>query len=89
MSGKRNTPDLAGLRKFIRSTAGNAPPALVGRDTILADIEDAAQDTWQGFEDDNAEGKLLRTIVGAPGSGKTSILKHLCEKWNRAAVEQT
>ena len=84
---KDSSPDIAGLREFIRSTAGDAPPALVGRDTILADIKDTAQEVLRRFSANRMQpdlpGKLLRAIVGPPGAGKTSVLKHLRNTWNR------
>ena len=90
LGDKSAAPDLAGLQEFIMSDAGDAPPALVGRDTIITDIESKAQEIWKRYSANrdcpDLPGKVLRTISGPPGAGKTSVFKHLRNKWRREAV---
>ncbi|MCY4301492.1 MAG: hypothetical protein OXC68_07125 [Aestuariivita sp.] len=62
------------LRNFIRDGAGEYPPVFVGRDTILSDVLDMSN---RARERGYASPKNTHIIQGAPGAGKTSILKAL------------
>jgi len=71
----------AELDRFVRRGGGkSAPPVFVGRNDILSSIEAAAFETWKPDERKHGEPGITRVIhgaPGAPGAGKTSILRHL------------
>ncbi|MCY4302370.1 MAG: ATP-binding protein [Aestuariivita sp.] len=68
----------AELDRFVwRGGGKSAPPVFVGRNDILSSIEAAAFETWKPDERKHGEPGVTRVIHGAPGAGKTSILRHL------------
>ena len=62
----------------------SAPPYFAGRETILLDIEKSCVSIWQRHQSNQLqiEGST-RIIYGAPGAGKSSLLKHLRHAWQQ------
>ena len=75
-----------GLARYIRSTDRSAPPYFAGRKRLLSDIEDACMDVWHCHENGlvQIEGSTWM-IYGAPGAGKSSLLKYLQYAWQQGA----
>ena len=72
--------DRQGLRNFIGDGDKHSPPVFVGRQNVLADITYASNRAWHN----RAVGHPgeTRVVQGAPGAGKTSILKRLEKNLN-------
>ena len=72
-------PDLEGLREFADRTDRQEPPVFVGRQALLDGIGTDLQrrfDQWlAGTSDAWESGTWL--VQGAPGAGKTALLRHL------------
>ena len=72
------------LTKFAKEGARTQPPVFVGRDKVVEDIATAANiahDKWLSGAIDAKDPGLTRIVQGAPGVGKTSLLRHLQERW--------
>ncbi len=63
------------LAQFARRGEKSAPPVFIGREAILKDIIDRAEEGWKN----NHQGEPGHThiIQGAPGAGKSSIIAEL------------
>ncbi len=62
------------MEEFLLRNAGSRPPVFIGRDSVIRDImyrAAAMQDRDREFR------KETRVIRGAPGAGKTSVLKEI------------
>ena len=71
------------LSDFVEDGARAQPPVFVGRGAVIADIETAARrahDKWLSGEVDAGCG-LTRLVQGAPGAGKSALLRRLEERW--------
>ncbi len=71
--------DYKGLREFLKRGEGASPPVFVGRKNIIDDIIMAS-----GKPADEA--KMTRIVQGAPGAGKSSLLKELRRQAGNAHV---
>ena len=77
-------PDIAGLRAFALEDDRLPPPAFVGRQDIIADIEHAVALAAAGG--DAVRGRT-RLVFGAPGAGKTALLSELARRWRARAAD--
>lgn len=75
-----------GLAEYIQTLDRSAPPYFAGRKRLLSDIEDACMAVWRRHENGLAqiEGSTWM-IYGAPGAGKSSVLKYLRYAWQQGA----
>ena len=75
-----------GLADYIQTLDRSAPPYFAGRKRLLSDIEDACMAVWRRHENRLAqiEGSTWM-IYGAPGAGKSSVLKYLRYAWQQGA----
>ena len=75
-----------GLADYIQTLDRSAPPCFAGRKRLLSDIEDACMAVWRRHENRLAqiEGSTWM-IYGAPGAGKSSLLKYLQYAWQQGA----
>ena len=62
------------IREFLRQDEGDPPPVFVGRGTILDDILNTARLKA-------GRAKVTRVLQGAPGAGKSSLLKEMRKRW--------
>ena len=72
------------LTKFASEGRRAQPPVFVGRDAVIEDISKAAElayDKWSSGGIDAKDPGLTRLVQGAPGAGKTAMLRHLQERW--------
>ena len=69
--------DEKGLRDFVAASEGSPPPVFVGREDVITDILAAAERAWRPGESRHGEPKITRIVLGAPGSGKSSVLAEL------------
>ena len=72
------------LTKFAREGRRAQPPVFVGRDAVIEDISAAAElayEKWSSGSIDAKDPGLTRLVQGAPGAGKTALLRHLQERW--------
>ncbi len=69
------------LEKFILRGEKEAPPVFAGRDHILDDILAASKESWKPGtwfrEDSHGMAGNTRIVHGAPGAGKSSVLRKL------------
>ena len=77
-------PDIVGLRTFALEDDRLPPPAFVGRQDIIADIEHAVAEAAAGG--DAVRGRT-RLVFGAPGAGKTALLHELARRWRARAAD--
>ena len=77
-------PDIAGLRAFALEDDRLPPPAFVGRQDIIADIEHAVAQAAAGG---TAVRGRTRLVFGAPGAGKTALLNELARRWRARAAD--
>ena len=77
-------PDIAGLRAFALEDDRLPPPAFVGRQDIIADIEHAVAEAAAGG---TAVRGRTRLVFGAPGAGKTALLNELARRWRARAAD--
>ena len=77
-------PDIAGLRAFALEDDRLPPPAFVGRQDIIADIEHAVAQAAAGGA---AVRGRTRLVFGAPGAGKTALLDELARRWRARAAD--
>ena len=77
-------PDVAGLQAFALEDDRLPPPAFVGRQDIIADIEHAVAQSAAGG---TAVRGRTRLVFGAPGAGKTALLYELARHWRARAAE--
>ncbi len=77
MSGFNSTA----LEKYIRRGEKEDPPVFVGRDHILDDILTISTESWKPGADSFSENHGIqgntRIVHGAPGAGKSSILRKI------------
>ncbi len=58
------------------------PPYFAGRENVVADIENACAASWARHVSGSAQhSATTRVVYGAPGAGKSSLLRHLEERW--------
>ncbi|MDD9962279.1 MAG: AAA family ATPase [Gammaproteobacteria bacterium] len=72
------------LSKFARLGARAQPPVFVGRKAVIEDIKDTAglaYEMWLSGAVDAEDPGLTRLVQGAPGVGKTALLRRLREMW--------
>ncbi len=72
------------LKKFSREGWRAQPPVFVGRNAVLEDISRAAglaYEKWSSGDIDAKDPGLTRLVQGAPGAGKTALLRHLQDRW--------
>ncbi|MCY4226303.1 MAG: ATP-binding protein [Gammaproteobacteria bacterium] len=78
------------LRQFIDEGEKEAPPVFAGRDPILDDILTVSKRSWKPGnwfrEDSHGLAGNTRIVHGAPGAGKSSILRRL-EDWKMTPSE--
>ena len=73
--------DREGLQEFVAREEGSHPPVFVARENILEDIEEASWRSWKGYTaTSHGNPKATRTVQGAPGSGKSSIIAELIKR---------
>ena len=77
-------PDITGLRAFALEDDRLPPPAFVGRQGIIADIEHAVAQAAAGG---TAVRGRTRLVFGAPGAGKTALLNELARRWRARAAD--
>ncbi|MCY3880123.1 MAG: ATP-binding protein [Rhodobacteraceae bacterium] len=77
------------LLKFIDSSEGAYPPVFAGRQAELEALSYAAGNTWEIFRtmDGSQLSKRTRIIHGAPGAGKSTILRELARRLHAAPAE--
>ena len=72
------------LTKFASEGRCAQPPVFVGRDEVIEDISGAAElayEKWSSGSIDANDPGLTRLVQGAPGAGKTALLRRLQERW--------
>ncbi len=72
------------LTQYANKGARAQPPVFVGRNAVIQDIGNAAtlaHQMWLSGDIDANDPGLTRLVQGAPGAGKTALLRHLQEKW--------
>ena len=89
VSGKDSGPDLEGLRAFAREGDRTRTRFFVGRGTQLRDIEAACADAFAGFRAGRPLAGTTRLIQGAPGAGKTALLRHFEDIATRVRTERS
>ena len=70
------------LTKFVRDDWRASPPVFVGRGPVIGDILETAghvHGKWLSGDRDAGDHGLTRLLRGAPGAGKTALLRHLEE----------
>ena len=82
-------PDLRGLYRFVRKRDRVPAACFVGRQDFIEQIEDDLDVVMEeaGAPDGDASG-LTQLIQGAPGAGKTALLKELVRRWRTAERER-
>ena len=88
VSGNDGRPELDGLRAFVREGDRNRARFFVGRAAQLRDIESACADAFAGFRAGRPLAGTTRLIQGAPGAGKTALLRHFEDIATRARTER-
>lgn len=83
-TGQNRGPDLDRLREFVAERDRNAAWFFVGRTAEIAEIEKTCALAFRRFREGRALAGATRLFQGAPGAGKTALLKHLQEKWATA-----
>ena len=72
------------LKRFADEGGRTQPPVFVGRNAVIKNIATAAKiayDKWRSGDSDAKDPGLTRLVQGAPGVGKTSLLRHLQGRW--------
>ena len=87
VSGNDGRPELDGLRAFVREGDRNRARFFVGREAQLRDIELACADAFAGFRAGRPLAGTTRLIQGAPGAGKTALLRHFEDIATRARTD--
>ena len=72
------------LRDFIAAGEKSPPPVFVGREGVIADILSAAKRAWKPGDGRHGEPGMTRIILGAPGSGKSSVLAEIQSRCRNA-----
>ena len=72
-----NAFDAEGLRVFTEKEEGSPPPVFVGREDVISDMLGAAERAWMPGAARHGQPKATRIVMGAPGSGKSSVLAEL------------
>ena len=80
-TGQNRGPDLDRLREFVAERDRNAAWFFVGRTAEIAEIEETCALAFRRFREGRALAGATRLFQGAPGAGKTALLKHLHERW--------
>ncbi len=71
------------LQDFVSTTDGDTPPVYIGRGDILTRIEGYANASWKGRGTPvHGVGKATTIVQGAPGAGKSALMKQLKERSN-------
>ena len=78
---KGRGPDLERLREFVSERDRNAAWFFVGRAAEIDEIEETCALAFRRFREGKALAGTTRLFQGAPGAGKTALLKHLQERW--------
>lgn len=81
----REAPDLDGLREFSTETARDSGRFFVGRKAALARVGDAAA-AWRRAVGDGQVPFGVVLISGAPGAGKTAILRQVLKNPPKSAA---
>ena len=89
VSGNDGRPELDGLRAFVREGDRNRARFFVGREAQLRDIEAACADAFAGFRAGRPLAGTTRLIQGAPGAGKTALLRRFEDIATRARTERS
>ena len=76
-TGSNDTPDIEGLRAFVREGDRNRARFFVGRERQIRDIGQIGADAFAGFRSGRPLAGTTRLIQGAPGAGKTALLSHI------------
>ena len=82
-TGQNLGPDLEGLNDFIDERDRNRARFFVGREKQIADVEGICDLALRRFREGSALAGSTLLIQGAPGAGKTALLKYLEERWSR------
>ena len=72
------------LTRFASEGRRAQPPVFAGRKAVIEDISSAAElayEKWSSGGIDAKDPGLTRLVQGAPGAGKTALLRHLQERW--------
>ena len=72
------------LAAFIDEGERAQPPVFTGREKVIEDIAGAAElvyRKWLSGSVDAMDPGLTRLVQGAPGAGKTALLRRLQERW--------
>ena len=84
MASLDDTEGLSDLDIFVDEGMRSQPPVFLGRDAVINDIERAARVVyakWASGSIDRKDPGMTRLVQGPPGSGKTSLLRHLQQRW--------
>lgn len=68
------------LRLFAKMGQRHHPPVFIGRAAPITDISEAAQFVYEGWKAEAVGAEdhgMTRLVQGAPGAGKTALLRHL------------
>ena len=69
------------LSKFAKREEKSAPPVFVGRQAMIHEIIERANEGWQNNQ--QGEPGQTRIVQGAPGAGKSSLIAELAKKINK------
>ncbi len=72
------------LTEYAGEGARTQPPVFVGRDAVIKDIEFTARLSYEKWRSDGVDANdpgLTRLVQGAPGAGKTALLRHMQGLW--------
>ncbi len=83
MEGRQSEDMRIALRWFVDGPSDkNYPPYFAGRRELVSSIEDAVETSWCLHESGRVQNdSAVRVVYGAPGAGKSSMLKHLQRCW--------
>ena len=83
----REGPDIEALRTYAILADRQLTPFFAGREEIVGHVEDACRQALEDCRSGRGASGRTWLIQGAPGAGKTSLLRHLEERWRRRGAE--
>lgn len=87
-TGQDRGPDLERLREFVAERDRNAAWFFVGRTVEIDEVENTCALAFRRFREGKALAGTTRLFQGAPGAGKTALLRHLRKRWEQSGDEK-